>query len=335
MVVNVVQQTLTSTPENVVEVKALSHNYGDRAALKNLSFTVGRGEIFALLGPNGGGKTTTFRILSTLIKSSGGSARLLGFDVAAQPQEVRRRIGVVFQSPSLDKKLTAFENLRHQGHLYGLRGAALTSRIKLLLERVKLADRANEYVESFSGGMRRRVELAKGLLHSPQVLLLDEPSTGLDPGARRDLWQYLQQLSRDEGVTSILTTHYMEEAAQCNRIAILNQGELVALDTPDNLRATIGGDIVTIQAREPEVLKAEIQKRLNILEVSVLDNTLRIERLHGHELVGTLAQMFASRIESMTLSKPTLEDVFIRRTGHKFWVERVEPATKGQRGRHA
>jgi ABC-2 type transport system ATP-binding protein len=208
----VVQQA--SPSDAVVEVSALSHNYGERAALKNLTFSVKPGEIFGLLGPNGGGKTTTFRILSTLIRPSGGTARILGFDVLSQPQEVRRRIGVVFQSPSLDKKLTAYENLRHQGHLYGLSGVKLSERIALLLERVKLADRAAEYVESFSGGMRRRVELAKGLLHAPQVLLLDEPSTGLDPGARRDLWQYLQELSRNEGVTSILTTHYMEVAGQ-------------------------------------------------------------------------------------------------------------------------
>jgi ABC-2 type transport system ATP-binding protein len=316
--------------ETVVEVSGLCHNYGDRAAVKNLSFSVNKGEIFGLLGPNGGGKTTTFRILSTLIRPSGGSARVLGFDLASQPREIRRRIGVVFQAPSLDKKLTAFENLKHQGHLYGLHGAKLTARIQLLLERVKLADRAGECVETFSGGMRRRVELAKGLLHGPQVLLLDEPSTGLDPGARRDLWQYLQQLSREEGVTSILTTHYMEEAAQCQRIAILNSGELVALDSPDNLRATIGGDIVTIQTRDPGALKLAIEQRLNIA-VALLDNTLRIERSQGHELVVALAQNFAAQIESMTLSKPTLDDVFIRRTGHKFWVEQQEQKPKGGR----
>src|SRR5262249_7917815 len=210
-----------STESLAVEVDSLSHNYGSRQALKAISFTVQRGEIFGLLGPNGGGKTTTFRILSTLIHPQQGKARIFGFDLATQAREIRQRIGVVFQAPSLDKKLTAYENLMHQGHLYGLSGTKLNERIRMLLDRVKLADRDNEYVETFSGGMRRRVELAKGLLHAPQLLLLDEPSTGLDPGARRDLWQYLEQLSRDEGVTSLLTTHYMEEAAHCHRLGII------------------------------------------------------------------------------------------------------------------
>ena len=306
-----------------VEVSGLFHNYGNRTALSGLTFSVGRGEIFGLLGPNGGGKTTTFRILSTLIRPQRGSIRIFGFDVATQPQEVRRRIGVVFQSPSLDKKLTAYENLMHQGHLYGLQGAELDRRIRMLLERVKLADRANEYVETFSGGMRRRVELAKGLIHGPQLLLLDEPSTGLDPGARRDLWQHLEQLSRDEGVTSLLTTHYMEEAAHCTRLGIVNKGELVALDTPARLRETIGGDVVTIQARDPDAVKEAVNSKLN-LNAAIVDGSVRIERENGPELIGTLGQLLAGQIEAMTISKPTLEDVFIRRTGHKFWVEEKE-----------
>jgi ABC-2 type transport system ATP-binding protein len=310
---------LTNPSGPAVEVSGLFHNYGNRTALNGLTFSVQRGEIFGLLGPNGGGKTTTFRILSTLIRPQKGSIRIFGFDVATQPQEVRRRIGVVFQAPSLDKKLTAYENLMHQGHLYGLKGAELDGRIKRLLERVKLADRAHEYVETFSGGMRRRVELAKGLIHGPQLLLLDEPSTGLDPGARRDLWQYLEQLSRD-GVTSLLTTHYMEEAAHCTRLGIVNKGELVALDTPARLRETIGGDVVTIQARDPDAVKAAIQAKLN-LTAAIVDGSVRIERDNGAELIGALGPILAGQIEAMTISKPTLEDVFIRRTGHKFWVE--------------
>ncbi len=309
--------------QNVVEVNGLTHRYGKHLALNNLSFTVARGEIFGLLGPNGGGKTTTFRILSTLIRPSTGSVRILGQDALSNAAEVRRHIGVVFQAPSLDKKLTAYENLMHQGHLYGLSGASLKDRIRLLLDRVKLGDRANEYVERFSGGMRRRVELAKGLLHSPEILILDEPSTGLDPGARHDLWHYLAQLSREENVTSLLTTHYMEEAAHCHRIAIINKGELVALDTPENLRATIGGDVVTLQTREAEALQTEIREKLQV-EARIFDNGLRIERENGHELIGRLAEMKSPRIEAMTLSKPTLEDVFIRKTGHKFWVEAEE-----------
>ncbi|HYF48505.1 MAG TPA: ATP-binding cassette domain-containing protein [Planctomycetota bacterium] len=316
-----------AAPQNAVDVAELSHSYGERPALRGLAFSVKKGEIFGLLGPNGGGKTTAFRILSTLIRPSG-TARvtIAGFELLTQPQEVRRRIGVVFQAPSLDKKLTAYENLMHQGHLYGLSGPDLKDRIAHVLERVKLADRANEYVETFSGGMRRRVELAKGLLHSPEILLLDEPSTGLDPGARRDLWHYLEQLSR-EGVTSLLTTHYMEEAAQCHRIGILNKGELVALDTPDNLRATIGGDVITIVSREPELLQRELKVRLN-LDASLADGSLRIERENGHELIVRIAQAFPGRIESITCSKPTLDDVFLRRTGHRFWTE-AEPELAG------
>ena len=210
----------------VIEIKDLRHRYGDRAALNGVSFTVGEGEIFGLLGPNGSGKTTLFRILSTLMLPSDGRALIAGFDPSRQPDEVRRRIGVVFQSKSVDIKLTATENLWHQGHLYGLRGALLQERIREMLQRVGLADRAREKVETFSGGMQRRVELAKGLMHRPSVLLLDEPSTGLDPGARRDLWQYLQELRREEKVSVIITTHLMEEAERCDRLAILNAGEV-------------------------------------------------------------------------------------------------------------
>jgi ABC-2 type transport system ATP-binding protein len=308
------------TSEPIVSVENLSHRYGERLALDNLSFTANRGEIFGLLGPNGGGKTTTFRILSTLIRPTSGKAGIFGFDLLTQPREIQKRIGVVFQSPSLDKKLTAYENLHHQGRLYGLGGAQLSSRIGYLLDRVKLGDRANEYVETFSGGMRRRVELAKGLLHGPKLLLLDEPSTGLDPGARRDLWQYLRELAQQEGVTSLLTTHYMEEAAQCSRIAILNAGKLVALGAPDELRATIGGDVITIQSPNPEELQRNIAAQMS-LNAELVDGTLRVETPKGHELVAKLGGAFPGAIDSMTISKPTLDDVFIKKTGHKFWVE--------------
>lgn len=315
----------------IVVVEKLSHSYGERKALDNLSFTASAGEIFGMLGPNGGGKTTTFRILSTLIPPESGSVRIFGFDLFEQPREIQKRIGVVFQSPSLDKKLTAHENLYHQGRLYGLGGAKLNERIQYLLERVKLGDRANEYVETFSGGMRRRVELAKGLLHWPKLLLLDEPSTGLDPGARRDLWQYLRELADKEGVTSLLTTHYMEEAAQCSRIAIVNQGKLVALGKPDDLRATIGGDVIAIQAKNPDELKRAIESRIE-LKAELLDGTLRVETPNGHELVAKLGGAFPGAIDSMTISKPTLEDVFIKKTGHKFWVDPEESSRKDAKG---
>src|SRR6202040_2987438 len=213
----------------VISVRELVHRYDNRPALNGVSFDVRPAELFGLLGPNGSGKTTLFRILSTLMVPVGGHATIMGFDVAREPNDLRRQIGVVFQAQSIDVKLTAAENLWHQGHLYGLRGALLKSRITEMLARVGLADRAKEKAEKFSGGMQRRLELAKGLLHHPGVLLLDEPTTGLDPGARRDLWQYLQILRDEEHVSVLVTTHLMEEAERCDRLAILNEGNLVAL----------------------------------------------------------------------------------------------------------
>ncbi len=229
------------------------HRYDQRTALNGVTFEVRPAELFGLLGPNGSGKTTLFRILSTLMVPSSGSAVILGHDVTTDPTGLRRKIGVVFQSQSIDVKLTAAENLLHQGHLYGLQGAALKSRIDEMLGRVGLSDRAKEKAETFSGGMQRRLELAKGLLHHPSVLLLDEPTTGLDPGARRDLWQYLQILRDQEHVTVIVTTHLMEEAERCDRLAILNEGKLVALGTPAELKSEIGGDVILLDAQRPRI----------------------------------------------------------------------------------
>ena len=215
-----------------VKVQDLVYRYGERDALKGISFFVEPGEVFGLLGPNGGGKTTLFRILSTLLLPADGQAQVFGIDVAKDPLGVRRQIGVVFQNQSLDRRLTAAENLVHQGHLYGLRGSILRDRIDRVVDRVGLTDRRNSVVETLSGGMRRRLELAKGLLHRPRLLLLDEPSTGVDPGARRDFWDYLQLLRREEGVTILLTTHLLDEADKCDRLAILDEGSLVAEGTP-------------------------------------------------------------------------------------------------------
>lgn len=291
-----------------------------RRALTDVSFSVRRGEVFGLLGPNGGGKTTLFRIFSTLLAPTSGSARIFGLEVATQPNEVRQRIGVVFQAPSLDKKLTALENLRHQGHLYGLHGAPLRERSGAMLARVGLSDRAHERVERLSGGMQRRIEVAKGLLHSPALLLLDEPSTGLDPGARRDLWTHLRQLRDRDGVTILVTTHLMEEAERCDRLAILNHGELVALDSPESLKSKIGGDVIVIATRQPDRLREGLRDRFGV-EPMVVDGKLHIERARGHEFVAQIAEAFPEAIESVTYGKPTLEDVFIHLTGHRFWEE--------------
>src|SRR5581483_2203957 len=242
----------------VISVRDLVHRYDNRPALNGVSFDVRPAEIFGLLGPNGSGKTTMFRILSTLMVPLGGRAIILGHDAARDPTKLRREIGVVFQSQSIDLKLTAAENLRHQGHLYGIQGAALRKRFGEILGRVGLADRANDKAETFSGGMQRRLELAKGLLHGPRVLLLDEPTTGLDPGARRDVWQYLSILRDEEQVTVLVTTHLMEEAERCDRLAILNEGMLVALGTPAELKQEIGGDVIVLETKSPEILVRRI-----------------------------------------------------------------------------
>lgn len=313
-----------------VQVSQLVHHYGQRQALDHLDLEVERGELFAILGPNGGGKTTLFRLLSTLIPIQQGSIRILGRDALRQPAEVRSLLGVVFQAPSLDRKLTVRENLHYQGPLYGLGGRELHARAGEMLERLGLTDRQHDLVETLSGGLRRRVELAKGLLHRPPLLLLDEPSTGLDPGARSDLWNYLRQIRDEDGVTVVLTTHLLEEAEKVDRLAIINRGQLVALDTPDNLRATVGGDSITIDSPEPARLATEVESRFGF-PATVIEGKVRLEQPDGHRLVAQLIESFPGRVQSITLGKPTLEDVFIDRTGHRFWNE-DEHADAGRAG---
>jgi ABC-2 type transport system ATP-binding protein len=317
----------TATPG--ISVQNIVHRYEGRTALDDVSFDVRPAELFGLLGPNGSGKTTLFRILSTLMLPTAGRALIMGFDAAKDPSSLRRQIGVVFQAQSVDEKLTAYENLWHQGHLYGLHGAALRTRIREILGRVGLADREKELVERFSGGMARRVELAKGLLHHPSVLLLDEPTTGLDPGARRDLWQYLQILRDQERVSVIVTTHLMEEAERCDRLAILNEGKLVAMGTPSELKHEIGGDVILLDATDDaESLARRISTRFNV-EATVLSNQsratqVRIEMENGHRFITNVVEAFPGEIQAVSVSKPTLEDVFIHRTGHRFWTETEE-----------
>jgi len=301
-----------------VAVHGVGFRYGDREALTGVEFAVKRGEIFGLLGPNGGGKTTLFRLLATLLPMQLGAVTLLGCDVATQAQAVRRRIGVTFQSPSLDGKLTVGENLRHQAHLYGLLGRVAASRIDQLVEQLGLADRVGQLAGSLSGGLKRRVEIAKSLLHRPCLLLLDEPSTGLDPGARHDLWAYLAKLRAELQVTILVTTHLMDEAERCDRLGILDHGRLVALGTPDELRQSVGGDCLTIQSSDPDALSKQIALRFGVSARRVAD-ALRIEREAGHELLRDLVAAFPEEITAVSLAKPTLEDVFIARTGHRFW----------------
>jgi len=307
-----------------VEARSLSFRYRDRTALSDVSFAISRGEIFGFLGPNGGGKTTLFKILSTLVPIQSGSAAMLGYDLASDTTAVRRKLGVVFQHPSLDGKLTVAENLSHHGHLYGMLGRTLRDKSAAALERLGLSARANDLVETLSGGLRRRVELAKALLHSPELLLLDEPSTGLDPAARRDFSNYLAHLREHDDVTVVLTTHYLEEAERCDRIAILDGGRIVAMAPPGELKARVGGDVLVIHAAAPEQLQRKILQRLR-LKSQVVDGTLRIERPRAHEVVREVVDGFGDEIESISFGKPTLEDVFVHLTGHRFLTE-PEPA---------
>jgi ABC-2 type transport system ATP-binding protein len=308
-----------------IRVSGLSHFYGSRQALHGLDLQVREGEVFAFLGPNGGGKTTLFRVLSTLIRCQQGDVSILGFDLRTHATDVRRRIGVVFQAPSLDKKLTVAENIRHQAALYGIGGKLLRDRQQAMMEQLGIADRANELTETLSGGLRRRVELAKGMIHEPRLLLLDEPSTGLDPGARADLWRYLHRLRDDAGVTIVLTTHLLEEAERADRIAILDQGSIVALDKPDRLRASIGGDTITIETDEADSLAVAIRERFS-LHAEVVSGRVRLEQTDAGSWVAKLVDAFPDRVQSITLAKPTLEDVFIQKTGHRFWQEKEDVA---------
>ncbi len=308
-------RNMSNTP--AVAIEGLGFAYNGAPALRDVTFSVERGEIYGLLGPNGGGKTTLFRILSTLLPPQEGAAAIFGTDVGQQPTAVRKSIGVVFQNQSLDRLLTARENLQHQGHLYGLRGAPLAARIDELLDRFGLGDRKQDVVNTLSGGLRRRLELAKGLLHGPDLLLLDEPSTGVDPAARLQFWEYLRRLRDDENLTVLLTTHLLEEADKCDRLGVLDRGSLVAEGTPDQLKSRIGGEMVSLTGDDAEALAEGLSTQLGV-NAQVVDRTVRFEHPRGSQLVARLMENSQGRIQSVTVSKPTLEDVFIRMTGRRF-----------------
>lgn len=302
---------------NLLEVQSATFRYGSRVALDDVTFQVTEGERFGLLGPNGGGKTTLFRLLATLLPLQQGAIRVAGFDASTQPAEVRRCLGVTFQSPSLDGRLTVAENLRHQGHLYGLSGRALRERTSLVADWLSIGDRLSQIVDTLSGGLKRRVEVAKSLLHRPRLLILDEPSTGLDPAARRELLTTLDRVRQEEGVTLLITTHLMDEAAQCDRLAILDCGRLVACDTPLALQRELGGDSLRVSTPQPIVLAEQITRQFQV-PVQQLADGLRIEHPDPLDLLRRLAVAFPDAITSLSLMKPTLEDVFLQRTGREF-----------------
>ncbi|MBI5505120.1 MAG: ABC transporter ATP-binding protein [Deltaproteobacteria bacterium] len=303
-----------------VRVSEVSHSYGSHQALDNVGFEVAPREIFGLLGPNGGGKTTLFRILATLLPIQHGTVEIDGHDARSDVAGLRSRIGVVFQSPSLDIKLTVRENMLHHGHLYGLYGSTLSTAVAAGLSRVGLTDRSGDMVETLSGGLKRRVEVAKGLLSEPSVLILDEPSTGLDPGARRDLWAYLAALREESGTTILVTTHLMEEAEHCDRLGILDRGRIVSSGTAETLRSKIGGDILTIRAESADTLCTALNERFG-QRANVVNGTVRLESPDARHLIRQIYEAFPEQVDTISLGRPTLEDVFIHETGHQFWNE--------------
>ena len=302
-----------------VKVEDISFSYGDKKALQGVSFDIKKGDLFCVVGPNGGGKSTTFKILSTLLSPSTGFVEFWGERGDRSLRNIRSRLGVVFQSPALDKKLSVEENLFYHGRLYGLSGAPLREKTRALLERFNLADRAQEKVEKLSGGLKRRVEIAKSLLTDPHLLILDEPTTGLDPVARKEMWDYLNVLRKQTGLTIIFTTHLMDEAETSQRTLFLDQGRVLVSGTPSELKARLGGDVIALRTEDPDLLQSEIEKKFTV-KVKRVDEELRIEKSDGAQFIPSLVESFPHQIQSVTLGKPTLEDLFIHLTGHRFDV---------------
>lgn len=306
-----------------IDISGLTHRYPakkgseERKALDGVSLQVPEREMFGVLGPNGGGKSTLFKILSTLIAPTEGSVKIFGEDVLLHPNRVRSLIGVVFQSPALDKKLTVEENLLAQGYLYGESGTSLKEKVKAGLERMGLWERRKEYAEKLSGGLKRRIEIAKALLHSPRLLILDEPTTGLDPGMRRELWDYLKELQGKSAMTLVVTTHLMEEADGCERIALLDRGKIVSLGAPQELRQELGGNVISIKSADPERLKVQLDEAFKSAS-SLNDGEIRIEKDMGPNFLTEVMGRFSNQIHSITIGKPTLEDLFLRKTGRKI-----------------
>jgi ABC-2 type transport system ATP-binding protein len=304
--------TLNGSP--AIAVEGLSKRYGDLEAVKGIGFEVPPGQVFGFLGPNGAGKTTTIGMLCTLVRPTGGAARVAGHDIVADRDEVRRNIGLVFQDPTLDAYLTAEQNLRFHGELYGLPKDVMDERIALVLDMVDLTDRKDGKVETFSGGMKRRLEIARGLLHSPRVLFLDEPTVGLDPQTRSAIWGYINQLKDTEDITIFLTTHYMEEAEYCDRIAIIDHGEIVVLDTPEKLKASVGKDRVQIMTGDDEAAIAALKERFGI-DAGVHEGAVTFAVSSGEEFVPRLFAELGVPIRSVHVARPSLDDVFMNYTG--------------------
>jgi ABC-2 type transport system ATP-binding protein len=297
-----------------IEVAGLQKSFGDVEAVRGVEFEVATGEVFGFLGPNGAGKTTTINMLCTLAKPTGGSARVAGYDVVRERDDVRRHIGLVFQDPTLDGYLTSVQNLRLHAELYGVESALVPARMRQVLEMVGLWERRDVPVKTFSGGMRRRLEIARGLMHSPRVLFLDEPTIGLDPQTRSSIWSYINLLRETEDITIFMTTHYMDEAEVCDRIAIMDQGEIVALDTPEALKARVAADRVRIQTEDDEAAIAVLAEHFGI-EAQIAEGAVTFFVPSGEEFVPRLFAELGVAIRSVSVSRPTLDDVFMSYTG--------------------
>ena len=310
---------------NVIQVNNLVKKFNGFEAVKGVSFNVREGETFGFLGPNGAGKTTTINMLVTIVRPTSGSATLNGFDVSSNPAQVRQSIGIVFQDPSLDERLTAMDNLQFHGLIYNVDKETRNKNIANMLEMMKLSERKNDIVRTFSGGMKRRLEIARGLIHEPKVLFLDEPTLGLDPQTRNYIWTYISRLKERTGLTIFLTTHYMDEAENCDRIAIIDNGEIIALDTPENLKKMVGENIITLHTEDNNAAGSEIREKFSI-EPQINNGEIRLEVKDGEHFIPRLIKETTTTIKSISLWKPTLEDVFLKLTGRAIREQKAGAA---------
>lgn len=317
----------------IIEVENLAKKFGELVAVNDISFNVAPGEIFGFLGPNGAGKTTTINILCTLSKPTSGRAFINGFDVVRQQSQVRQSIGLVFQDPSLDERLNGLQNLRFHALVYNVPASVREQRIEQVLRMMELWDKRHSEVRTYSGGMKRRLELARGLLHYPRLLFLDEPTLGLDPQTRNHIWAYILELRRREGTTIFLTTHYMEEAEKADRIAIIDHGKLVALDTPEKLKSMVGKDIVSVKTDDNNKAAEEIRLRYQI-EARHDGDGLTFEVDSGEKFLPVFIKEFGTRILSVSLRHPSLDDVFLKLTGREMREEEVSDTFKAMVRQH-
>lgn len=317
----------------MIQAENLCKYFGPIKAVDEVTFSVGKGEIFGFLGPNGAGKTTTINMLCTLQSPTSGKASINGYDIVKEPHNVRRSIGLIFQDPSLDDRLTGEENLDFHGMIYDVPKAVREQRKKDLLQMVDLWDRRKDLVKTYSGGMKRRLEIARGLLHQPKILFLDEPTLGLDPQTRNYIWNYINRLRSEEGITIFMTTHYMDEAENCDRIAIIDNGKIVASDSPEQLKKLVSSDIITLKTTDDEKAEREIGERYRI-QVHRDEKGIHLEIENGEEFIPKFISSFSTRINSVNLRRPTLDDVFLKLTGHEIRREEASARDRMRQRMH-